>query len=292
MPDLFAGIFETGVYPDEWHWRDHISRNDVTREMCNTWKSDRTIASIVLNEDLGKLVSTIMGWDSVRIGQDDLIWKPPNQNSTVVGFHQDSAYISNNFVPYENNSVTVWFALDDANHENGCVEYAVGSHLWKTISKYETELEALNVETLGSPSDSAQFQTGAFHSSDSTNYRQGIPPKYRKNMVLKNTSVFEGHVIFHHQDVWHGSGPNLSQTRHRRALVAHYLRGDIKFKADNIDNPNQAIKATPWGSTKYIYGRYKLFQTNDLDESFFPIVYAAHSANTERTEWLDEYIQL
>jgi hypothetical protein len=21
MPDLFRGEFETGVYPDEWHWR-------------------------------------------------------------------------------------------------------------------------------------------------------------------------------------------------------------------------------------------------------------------------------
>jgi ectoine hydroxylase-related dioxygenase (phytanoyl-CoA dioxygenase family) len=107
--------------------------------MCNVWKSDRLIASIILQESLGKLVSEIMGWPSVRIAQDDLIWKPPcvdtnalnnSSNNSVVGFHQDSAYISNQFEPQDNNSVTVWMALDDADEETGCVQYVPGSHLW------------------------------------------------------------------------------------------------------------------------------------------------------------------
>ena len=33
----------------------------------------------------------------------------------------------------------------------------------------------------------------------------------------------------HHQNVWHGSGPNLSQYKDRRALVGHYLQGDVQF---------------------------------------------------------------
>ena len=36
--------------------------NDVTREMCNAWKSDRTIASVVTSSYLGKLASQLMGW--------------------------------------------------------------------------------------------------------------------------------------------------------------------------------------------------------------------------------------
>jgi len=135
---LFAGEFDTGIYPDEWHWREGISRDDAAREMCNSWKSDRTIASIVLNEDVGRLVAEVMGWDSVRIAQDDLVWKPPSSaGATIaankcqgqgridtVGFHQDSAYISAQFEPYEQNSITVWVALDDTDEENGCLEYA------------------------------------------------------------------------------------------------------------------------------------------------------------------------
>lgn len=117
--------------------REGISKHDgVTREMCNVWKSDRLVASVILNESVGELVAQIMDWPSVRIAQDDLIWKPPctaslKENHSVVGFHQDSAYISSQFEPYENNSVTVWIALDDTDEETGCVQYAVGSHLWK-----------------------------------------------------------------------------------------------------------------------------------------------------------------
>lgn len=114
--------------------REGISRDDVTREMCNTWKSDRLLASILLAESMGQLVANVMGWSSVRIAQDDLLWKPPGHaNGTVVGFHQDSAYISSQFEPYENNSVTVWIALDDADEETGCLQYVAGSHKWTRI---------------------------------------------------------------------------------------------------------------------------------------------------------------
>jgi hypothetical protein len=80
---------------------------------------------------MGAMVSQITGWSSVRIAQDDVIWKPPFQQKTMIGFHQDGAYISDQFVPRDNNSVTVWMALDDATEDMGCLEYAVGSHLWK-----------------------------------------------------------------------------------------------------------------------------------------------------------------
>src|SRR3546814_7264154 len=35
---LFAGRFDTGVYPDEWYWREGMSLPDVTRHMANAWK--------------------------------------------------------------------------------------------------------------------------------------------------------------------------------------------------------------------------------------------------------------
>lgn len=113
--------------------------------MCNVWKSDRLVASIILQESLGKLVAQIMDWPSVRIAQDDLIWKPPCistiDNNSVVGFHQDSAYISSQFEPCENNSVTVWMALDDTDEETGCVQYAVGSHKKWKVSEYVVQHE-------------------------------------------------------------------------------------------------------------------------------------------------------
>jgi Phytanoyl-CoA dioxygenase (PhyH) len=120
--------------------------------------------------------------------------------------------------------------------------------------------------------------------------------------------VSQGCAIVHHQNVWHGSGPNRSNIRHRRALVGHYLRGDVQFRAGEVfkmsrafifrtifgiiahlSSVDDAVQATPWGRTSYIYGRYKRFQSVEVDESFFPIVYA--SSGQVRTSWLDEYIE-
>ena len=77
IPNLFRGKFDTNIYPDEWHWRQGVSRNDAAREMFNPCKSSRAIASIVFQEQLGQFVAGVMGWDSVRIAQDDIVWKPP-----------------------------------------------------------------------------------------------------------------------------------------------------------------------------------------------------------------------
>ena len=37
---LFSGKFETGIEPDEWNWREGRDPNNVTRQICNGWKSD------------------------------------------------------------------------------------------------------------------------------------------------------------------------------------------------------------------------------------------------------------
>lgn len=55
------------------------------------------MAAVVLNERLGSLAASLAGWQSARVAQDDVVWKPPG--SGPVAYHQDSAYISRQFVP-------------------------------------------------------------------------------------------------------------------------------------------------------------------------------------------------
>lgn len=38
---LFAGEFETGVYPDEWHWNPYLGLAGASGQMTSGWKSDR-----------------------------------------------------------------------------------------------------------------------------------------------------------------------------------------------------------------------------------------------------------
>uniref|UniRef100_A0A6U3ZUB2 Phytanoyl-CoA dioxygenase n=1 Tax=Ditylum brightwellii TaxID=49249 RepID=A0A6U3ZUB2_9STRA len=336
MPLIFRGIFDTGVYPDEWHWREGISFPHATREICNAWKSDRTVASVVLDESMGKLVADITGWESVRVAQDDLVWKVPYDGArrqeevkveeknvnTVVGFHQDSAYISKQFSPYENNSLTVWISLDDADEESGCVEYAVGSHKWRPLLHFSGSNSSFldgddnSSESNYIPNEHQTDDEGSllssFHSSTSNTYRDGLLPAAVSAGVYDSTAITdaatspvtieaapvkEGYALFHHQDTWHGSGPNRSEMRHRRALVVHYLQGDVIFRekcndkgeASSLSSPSPS---SPWGPTTYIYGRYKKFGSQEVDEDFFPIVYARDEAECrkKRTAWLDSFI--
>jgi len=282
MNKLFRGEFETGIYPDEWHWREGISRPNAAREICNAWKSDRSIASIVLAEKMGRIISQVMGWESVRIAQDDLVWKVPStQDATddsrridTVGFHQDSAYISNQFKPYDNNSVTLWIALDDVDKDGGCLEYAVESHKWRPLQ------HRMNEEQITSPTNR---EISEFHSSDESSYRDALSTAAQlagvpgAQVVVDMVPVKEGYAVLHHQDTYHGSGTN-KRSQHRRALVAHYIRGDVTFRQENENDG-------PFGGATYIYGRYKRYNSVELDETFFPIIYGH-----ERTEWLDDYI--
>jgi len=87
---LFEGQFELGIQPDEWNWRKGRDAEDLTRQMCNAWKSDRVIRSIVLREDIGKICAQLRSWPGARINQDNVIWKPPGARS--LGFHQDDSF--------------------------------------------------------------------------------------------------------------------------------------------------------------------------------------------------------
>src|SRR5436853_347133 len=84
--DLFHGRFETGLYPDEWNWQEGRDRPDRARQICNGWKSDRTVAGLVLHAAIGRLCAQLAGWPGARLSQDNVIWKPPG--ARALGFHQ------------------------------------------------------------------------------------------------------------------------------------------------------------------------------------------------------------
>jgi hypothetical protein len=74
---LFAGEYATGIRPDEVNWVAGRDPDDRTRQICNGWKADRLLAAQVLAERSGRLAAELMGWDGVRLCQDNCIWKPP-----------------------------------------------------------------------------------------------------------------------------------------------------------------------------------------------------------------------
>jgi hypothetical protein len=243
FPKLFAGQFDTGVYPDEWYWREGISLPNVTRHMANAWKADLTIAKLALSADIGRASALLTGWSGVRLGQDTIWWKPPK--TKPIAYHQDSSFMD--FLD-PTATITCWVTLDDTHRDAGTLEYAPGSHRWPL-----TALPA------------------GFHAQDS----------YRGQMIaaagaraLPDPVIIEvpaGSCVFHAGEIWHGSGPNLTGDRTRRAIGIHLIPEQARFS----DRPGG-----------YIYRRYQLTGNPALDESFFPVLW---SRTARRTEWIEGY---
>ena len=198
---LFDGDYATGIAPDEVNWKRGRDREDVTRQICNGWRSDDLIAAQVLSERTGRIAARLGGYRGTRMLQDNCLWKPPGTKS--LGMHQDGSY-ADYLSPPE--MITCWVALDETFAQGGTIEYVRGSHLWPKA-----------------PPD-----RGSFHAPDNWlaplagATPDGVEPE-RVPVVVK-----PGGCAFHHSLTFHGSGSNES-TVERRALVSHLVPVETRF---------------------------------------------------------------
>ncbi len=206
---LFAGQYVTGIKPDEVNWLAGRDPEDRTRQICNGWKADPVIAAQVLSAQSGKLATELMGWNGVRLGQDNCIWKPPGTKS--LGMHQDGSYLDY-LVPPE--MITCWITLDDTSAEAGTITYAAGSHRWPR-----------------SPENRGEFHAPADWLAPA---ERGVPDGDELRLVP--IEVKAGSAVFHHDLTFHGSGPNTGDV-HRRSVISHFIRADATFHPTNTD-PN------------------------------------------------------
>jgi ectoine hydroxylase-related dioxygenase (phytanoyl-CoA dioxygenase family) len=199
--DLFAGRFETGLYPDEWNWRQGRDDPDLTRQICNAWKSDRHIARLVLRPDIGRACARLGGWPGTRLSQDNVLWKPAG--AKALGFHQDSSY-EQWAIPSD--WVSCWIALDDTTAAGGTVEYVRGSHRWDHWGM---------IQEFHGPSDQHRDLREAAAA-------EGVEPD------IVAVEVPAGGGAFHAGWTWHGSGINRADVP-RRSLVAHCMPSNARF---------------------------------------------------------------
>ncbi len=201
---LFEGAFETGMQPDEWNWRAGRDAADVTRQICNAWKSDLTVARAVLATDIGEACARLSGWPGARLAQDNVLWKPPS--GRALGFHQDASYL-NWIDPPEMTSC--WIALDETTRDRGTIQYARGSHRWglfPPISRFHAP-----------ENPTAELDAAA----------SGMTPD------LVRVEVSAGGGAFHHGRTWHGSKQERSGIG-RRSLVIHCISSEARFNPRNV----------------------------------------------------------
>lgn len=245
---LFRGDFETGIYPDEWHWRPGLSLPDVTRQIGNAWKSDLTIASVVLSAEIGRLSAALAGWPGARLIKDSVWVKPPGARE--IALHQDGMYYTY-FDPAE--AIACWIALDNTSADAGTLEYVRGSHKWPR-SKQVSEFHA--------PTRDYRWEMQQAAAEVGVSQPEIVP-----------IEVSAGSCVFHHWNVWHGSGKNRRPDKIRRSLSVFTVHANTRFQ--------------PTGAG-YIHGRYKRFGDTRMDENFPPILW---TQDQHRTDFLADYCE-
>jgi len=165
---------------------------------------------------------------------------------TEGAFHQDDLDF---FEPAF--GVTCWCTLDNACPTQGTLQYVRGSHLWPRPDSPLTEPS-------GAVSSRARMLAAATVAGIST---PDVVP----------LDVPAGTLVAHRSETWHGSDLNQTHSVHRRAIGVHLLPGRVRFTRSGRG---------------YIFGRYKRIGSDELDESFFPIIW---SSSGYRTSVLDHY---
>ncbi|MEM9980771.1 MAG: phytanoyl-CoA dioxygenase family protein, partial [Cyanobacteria bacterium P01_D01_bin.2] len=193
---LFAGEFETGVYPDEWHWNPYLGKPGAAGQMTGVWKCDRTFANVMLSSEIGQMAAALEGWCGARLLADGIWQKPSGAKETTL--HQDSMYINYHTPP---GVITCWIALSHAVAGASTIEYAKGSHRWE-LSEAVPEFHNQN-KSYRSEMERAATLAGV----DQPEVVQlDIPP---------------GGGVFHHGNTWHGSGPNTLNVVRRSMVLAY-----------------------------------------------------------------------
>jgi ectoine hydroxylase-related dioxygenase (phytanoyl-CoA dioxygenase family) len=170
------------------------------RKIDNAWWADPDLAALATDARLGEIAAAILGASSVRLWQDQLLYKPPGGPSeTTIGWHQDWA--SWDTVASHAAFVTAWVAFDDVDDDNGAMQIIPASHTWGLVPG------ASNF--FGTDRDAQLARLGDGRAIES------------RSIVMR-----AGQVSFHHPLTFHGSGPNTSD-RMRRSLAIHFVDAEV-----------------------------------------------------------------
>ena len=159
---------------------------------------------------LKEMLTQLIG-PNVKCVQSMFIDKPPD-TGTGQPYHQDAWYLKTK----PDTLMALWLALEDADHDNGCLAVIPGSH-------------ADPIHPVEEPSDPMQAKIFCITAV-------GAKERPEVEVPLKAGSgvFFTGHVL-------HRSGNNRS-SRHRRAYVLHYADARSKWLSDpQARNPHLLV---------------------------------------------------
>ena len=155
-----------------------------------------------------RLVDTVSGLMQQRAAplQTMVYFKPAGSRGQ--SFHQDNLYLRTTPI------AAAWVALDRCDAENGAMEMVRGSHL------------------LGLLPCQAADTSSSFTDSETI-----VPPYLARDLIVLNP----GDVVYFHGLTIHGSPPNRTRDRFRRAFICHY-QGEMSWPIVGPPLPSRDAK--------------------------------------------------
>jgi len=196
LRDHFMRLRRRGSYAGDLVGVEPHSRDPLRRypRMAQMHRWDDTALRWLLDLRIAARLTVLLGTDPYAV-QTMLYFKPPGSRGQAL--HQDNFYLR----VEPGTCMAAWLALDPADEQNGCMMVVPGSHRWPILCtrKADTRVSFTDV-TVPIPDD-----------------RPARP------------AVMEaGDVLFFNGSLVHGSRPNQSVGRFRRALIGHYIQADAR----------------------------------------------------------------
>lgn len=155
---------------------------------------DKVARNYMLHEGTWNSLEALFGEEPVAT-QSMFYFKPPGARGQAL--HQDNFYL----LVQPGTCIAAWTAIDDADLENGAMYVVPGSH--------NTPVVCPDV------ADEKESFTSQF-----------VPVP--KGLKAELVPLKAGDTLFFNGSLIHGSGPNRSKTRFRRAFICHYAAGSTE----------------------------------------------------------------
>lgn len=161
----------------------------VFTQRLNLWMDHDGVRKLMLDARLGHMAAQLADVEGIRIWHDQALIKEPWANPT--GWHLDNPYWSFS----SRQAISIWVALDDVTHDNGCLYFLPGTH--KTATWENASI---------SPDMGALFQQY---------------PQWAGQSAV-SAPMKAGSCSFHNGLLAHGAGANMTPGR-RRAMTCAYM---------------------------------------------------------------------
>lgn len=196
LRDHYMHLRLNGRYPGDM---DGVATKDgdpllTYPRMIHMHRWDEKSLRWVLDERLNRLMTEFLGVEPFAV-QTMLYFKPPGARGQAL--HQDQFYLR----AKPGTCIAAWLALDDCDEENGCMQVVPGTQDLPILCAQEADT-----------------------SQSFTDVTVPVPKDYAPVPVPMKA----GDVMFFNGQVIHGSFPNRSTTRFRRALIGHYITGNAQ----------------------------------------------------------------